>query len=199
VSLRRRFAEELPSGFASAAVNQLAPMYLNELATWRAERDTFFASHYASPLSDDAMAAFSGLRYFPPDPQLVFETALNAATSRVRIKSSMGIVSEYPAGGTVMVPFPTGTVVLRVLCGEEDDLFVPFRDSTSGDTTYAAGRYVSVEKGRGGLVTIDFNKAINPYCTYDPDFSCPLPPRENRLAFSIEAGELDYRDPTVDD
>jgi hypothetical protein len=174
-------------------------MYLDELTRWRSERNTFFASHYASPLSDDALVGFSGLRYFPPDPLLVFEVAMNAAASRVRIESSMGAVSEYPAGGTVVIPFPARTVVLQVLCGEEDDLFIPFRDSTSGDMTYAGGRYVFVERGQDGLVTIDFNKAINPYCAYDPDFSCPLPPPENRLAFAVEAGELDHHYPAAPD
>ncbi|MBT8197021.1 MAG: DUF1684 domain-containing protein, partial [Acidimicrobiia bacterium] len=39
---------------------------------------------------------------------------------------------------------------------------------------------------------VDFNRAINPYCAYDPDFSCPLPPATNWLPFPIEAGELDF-------
>jgi len=44
-----------------------------------------------------------------------------------------------------------------------------------------------------GQALVDFNRAINPYCAYDEEFSCPLPPAENWLSFPIPAGEMDYR------
>ena len=169
-----------------------AATYLNDLAKWRAERDSFFANHYATPLSDEAISVFSGLRYFPVDPNVVFEGDLEPVALNIGIESSTGITSEYPAAGKMTVPFPAGTVELWVLWGEGDTLFVPFRDATSGVSTYSGGRYVAVEKCGDGAARVDFNKATNPYCAYDPDFSCPLPPRENRLAFPVAAGELDY-------
>lgn len=168
-------------------------IYLEEIRKWRADRDAFFVGHYATPLADDVIERFTGIQYFDPDPALLFDTVLEPADILIAIESSTGHTSEYPAAGTVCVPFPGGTMKLRVLCGEEDDLFIPFRDATSGDTTYSGGRYVAVERHHGDRVTIDFNKAINPYCAYDPDFSCPLPPAENRLLFSVAAGEMDYR------
>ncbi len=175
-------------------VNTVDPSrYTAELAKWRIERDEFFVGHYATPLSDDAIERFTGIRYFDQDPRLVFETLLESADIRIAIESSTGNTSEYPTAGTVCVPFVGGTVELHVLRGEDDDLFIPFRDATSGDTSYSGGRYVAVQRGDGDAVTIDFNKAINPYCAYDPDFSCPLPPAENRLSFSVAAGEMDYR------
>jgi hypothetical protein len=169
-----------------------ASMYQDELADWRAERDEYFASHYASPLSDEAMAKFAGLRYFPPDASLVFQASIDLDSTLVSIVSSTGSTLDYPAYGRVTVPFAGRSVVLRVLRGEEDELFIPFRDATSGSSTYSGGRYVGVERGAGERVTIDFNKSTNPYCAYDPDFSCPLPPVENWLQFAIAAGELDY-------
>ena len=168
-------------------------MYEDELAEWRAERDAFFAGHYASPLSDEAMAVFNGLDYYPADESLVFKVRLAQAQSRIGIVSSTGSELQYPAAGTVIVPFPAATMTLRVLRGEEDDLYIPFRDATSGVTTYGAGRYVGVARIAGDEVTIDFNKAINPYCAYDPEFSCPLPPAENWLDFEVAAGEKDWR------
>ncbi|MEM7297260.1 MAG: DUF1684 domain-containing protein, partial [Bacteroidota bacterium] len=68
-----------------------------------------------------------------------------------------------------------------------------FGDETSGETTYGAGRYLDLEIGKSDQVVIDFNKAYNPYCAYFPDFTCPLPPRENLLTVVIEAGEKDYQ------
>ena len=40
---------------------------------------------------------------------------------------------------------------------------------------------------------IDFNKAYNPYCTYNPSHSCPIPPEENDLSIRIEAGVKDFK------
>ncbi len=168
------------------------PNYLDDLAEWRAQRDDFFANHYATPLSDQVIADFSGIRYFAPDPALVFEVHLETAPSRISVESSTGAISEYPGAGKVVVPFFAGSVELRLLRGEEDEYFIPFRDETSGVTTYSGGRYLALDDASDGRITVDFNKATNPYCAYDPDFSCPLPPPENRLGFPVEAGELDY-------
>ena len=77
-----------------------------------------------------------------------------------------------------------------------DGYFLPFRDSTSGKTTYGAGRYIDLEPNPDGSVTIDFNMAYNPYCAYNDSYSCPLPPVENWLQIPIEAGELDWVRPS---
>ena len=69
--------------------------------------------------------------------------------------------------------------------------FVPFRDSTSGNITYGAGRYMDIEKD-GDLFVLDFNKAYSPYCAYNENYSCPLPPFENHLKIPVEAGEKDF-------
>ena len=74
-------------------------------------------------------------------------------------------------------------------------IFIPFRDATSGGETYGGGRYLwDSAKGADlgstdGLLTIDFNYAYHPSCTYDAAWSCPLAPQENWLPVAIEAGE----------
>ena len=70
-----------------------------------------------------------------------------------------------------------------------ETLFVPFLDATSGTETYGAGRYLDLEPDDDGTWTLDFNLAYHPSCVYDPRFSCPLTPAENRLPVRIEAGE----------
>ncbi len=166
--------------------------YAAELERWRQERDDFFRHHYATPLSDDVIAGFAGISYFPADVSWRFNVSLVAADSPVDIESSTGATSQYPGAGVVEIQFPTGPARLRVLWGEEDDLFVPFRDLTSGAATYSGGRYVVVENADGGGLVVDFNKATNPYCAYDEEFSCPLPPAENCLQFPVEVGERDF-------
>jgi uncharacterized protein (DUF1684 family) len=73
----------------------------------------------------------------------------------------------------------------------KDDLFIPFNDETNYETTYGGGRYIdlSVNDIKDGKVLLDFNKCYNPYCAYADGFSCPVPPRENRLKVYINAGE----------
>ena len=72
---------------------------------------------------------------------------------------------------------------------EQEDLFLPFRDATSGNETYGAGRYLEPEELSTGEIVVDFNLAYNPFCAYSENYSCPLPPFENHLKVPIRAGE----------
>jgi uncharacterized protein (DUF1684 family) len=81
---------------------------------------------------------------------------------------------------------------------DSDELFIPFRDATSGKETYGAGRYLEIH-AHGDDVVIDFNYAYNPNCAYDPSWSCPLPPPENWLKAPIRAGEKSFADGAAHD
>lgn len=72
-----------------------------------------------------------------------------------------------------------------------DYLFIPFKDATSGGETYGGGRYLDVRTGdiRDGHLSLDFNKAYNPYCAYREGYACPIPPPNNILLVPVEAGE----------
>ena len=72
---------------------------------------------------------------------------------------------------------------------DSDELFVPFRDATSGHESYPAGRYLEVH-AHGDDVVIDFNYAYNPSCAYNPRWACPLAPPESRLPVAVRAGEM---------
>ena len=73
-------------------------------------------------------------------------------------------------------------------------LFIPFTDLTSGNESYGGGKYIDIttEDISNNKVVIDFNKAYNPYCAYTTGYNCPIPPRENNLPISIEAGEMNF-------
>lgn len=75
-----------------------------------------------------------------------------------------------------------------------DHFFVPFKDATTGNTTYAAGRYIDLTKTdiKNGRVVLDFNKAYNPYCAFTDGYNCPIPPKENTLKLAVTAGEKKY-------
>ena len=68
-------------------------------------------------------------------------------------------------------------------------LFVPFADLTTGTETYGAGRYLDLKPTATGFYVIDFNRAYNPTCAYNPTWECPYPPASNRLKVAIRAGE----------
>ncbi len=101
--------------------------------------------------------------------------------------------------GSVAVPFDDGPRELTVFWLEEysGGLFLPFRDATSGQQTYGAGRYLldtakSADHGgdaAAGTLVLDWNFAYQPSCAFDPRWACPLAPPENRLDRPIRAGE----------
>jgi hypothetical protein len=72
-------------------------------------------------------------------------------------------------------------------------LFYNFRDATNGHSTYGAGRFLYSSLPQNGKVVLDFNMATNPFCAYTPYATCPLPPPQNSLGFSVEAGEMIYQ------
>jgi uncharacterized protein (DUF1684 family) len=81
---------------------------------------------------------------------------------------------------------------LIVYQSQNGHLTVLFSDATSGVETYGAGRYLELEPLGGNQFLVDFNLAYNPWCAYSPDFSCPIPPKENRLNIPIKAGEMNF-------
>ncbi|TBN56903.1 DUF1684 domain-containing protein [Glaciihabitans arcticus] len=64
-----------------------------------------------------------------------------------------------------------------------------FADATSGDSTYSVGRFLFLAPNPDGTITLDFNRAVLPPCAFSYNFNCPMPPKQNRFAVAIEAGE----------
>ena len=104
---------------------------------------------------------------------------------------SDGTTDHLQRAGTVKFT-ADGTEATLLAFHQGDELFIPFRDSTSGNETYGAGRYVEAEPLGDGRFELDFNRAYNPYCAYNDAWRCPLPPRENWLTVPIRAGEMSF-------
>ncbi|TNE61007.1 MAG: DUF1684 domain-containing protein [Bacteroidetes bacterium] len=80
--------------------------------------------------------------------------------------------------------------------GYEDSLFLPFKDHSNGDVTYGGGRYLDFRTSditNDDIITLDFNKAHNPWCAYSDGYNCPVPPAENHLDLPVSAGERNYK------
>ncbi len=168
-------------------------MDIERLLRHREAKDEFFASSHHSPLEHHDRHRFAGLGYFEPNPDLVFTVPLEPGDrSEVRIPTSDARERVYRRAGRVRFVVSGETVQLTVYETGHPGYFIPFRDVTSGTSTYGAGRYLDVDTNEDGTLTIDFNYAYNPSCVYNNGYSCPLPPVENWLEVAIEAGERDF-------
>ena len=171
---------------------------MSELEEFRADKDAFFREDARSPLTHKQRAAFEGLAYCPKNGALVVHEAL--VTDGVDLEEE--IVMQTTTGGTQIyrragvVRFDVDGVPAQLTLftsADTHELFLQFRDATSGKETYGAGRYLEVEpSGLDQRVVVDLNYAYNPYCAYNPDWSCPIPPGENWLAVPIRAGEKTF-------
>lgn len=72
---------------------------------------------------------------------------------------------------------------------DDRELLLVFGDETNGDTSYGVGRFLRVLPDEDGTITLDFNRAYLPPCAFSNFFNCPMPPRQNRFAVRVEAGE----------
>jgi uncharacterized protein (DUF1684 family) len=169
---------------------------LDALLEYRSERDSFLAEHYASPLPEEHQESFDGLDWFPPDEGWVATGPFEPVEAQsIPVPSTAGTCSDYTLVGDAIVTISGQEIRLAVIDDGDGGIFIPFRDTTAADTTYEGGRYVRPEFGDHGTVTIDFNRAGNPWCVYDDEFTCPLPPPRNVLPFPIEAGEKKWTTP----
>jgi uncharacterized protein (DUF1684 family) len=64
-----------------------------------------------------------------------------------------------------------------------------YADATNGVDTYSVGRFLFVAPKPDGSIELDFNRSVLPPCAFSYNFNCPLPPKQNRFAVAIEAGE----------
>ena len=162
---------------------------------WRELRDELFRSHPQSALPPEKRAAFRGLAYRDYDPAFAFTAKVRSVTHEsYDVDTSTGGVIRFVRFGVVELPI--GTLEVLWLDEYSGGVFLPFRDATSGKTTYGGGRYLlDTAKGadlgsRGDELVLDFICAYHPSCVYDPKWTCPLAPLSNRLAVPLDAGEL---------
>ena len=143
-----------------------------------------------------ARAGFKGIDYFPVSADarmkarfVPFQTPKTATVINV-----IGDPVEFQSPGQLVFMRQGVEYRLDALyeTPEKKDLWIIFRDRTSGVITYPAGRYLHVPLPAGDQVDLDFNLAYNPPCAFTKFATCPIPPRQNWLKIAIEAGEKNY-------
>lgn len=147
--------------------------------------------------------------FYQPDSSFRFECKILPINSNdtgiVALKTSANTTKYFKRYGRIRFTIHDTVCTLtlfssldpKVTANYPGLLFLPFTDGTTGDETYGSGRYIDLylRDVKEGMITVDFNKAYNPYCAYATGFKCPVPPRENRLTAAVKAGEKTFAKP----
>jgi hypothetical protein len=177
--------------------NAVQEFNANDISKSREEKDYQFKNSDNSPLAIDRRSDFIGLQYFPiTEEYFVFAdfTPFETSDTISLPTTKAGDFRKMIRYGKLNFQIPESKslelTAYKELDNQQDQLFVPFKDKTSGFTTYQAGRYLEIsEPDEQQMCIIDFNRAYNPYCAYNAEYSCPLIPSENILPVFIKAGE----------
>lgn len=170
------------------------------------EMNTKFKDASKSPLTKKGLKEFKGLDFFPIDEKYTVNAkiALLPDAPVLNFPTTTDRVVLYRKYGILSFSIEGKDFELAIYQDVNPDpeyinhLFLPFLDNTNGKTSYEGGRYIDVyttDIQPNGTVTIDFNKAYNPYCAYSDRYSCPIPPQENSLDTEIKAGVMAYKKP----
>ena len=135
---------------------------------------------------------FDGEHWFPTDQSYrvtgTFEPF--GEVQEVEIPNVLGGTFKMKSPGTVKFKLLGKDLTLQPVIEDEKTLFFIFKDATSNNETYGAGRFLYTDNPINGQVVLDFNKAENPPCAFTTFATCPVPPPQNHLAAEIKAGEL---------
>jgi uncharacterized protein (DUF1684 family) len=166
--------------------------YKAKILEERAAKDEQFKTSDDSPIADKE--SFHGLHYFQPNLKYRIKANITPYTSgdkELVIKYTDGTSEKYEKYGYANFTID-GQAQKLLLLKNESVISILFRDETTGKETYGGGRYLDypVSEIKNNIIVLDFNKAYNPYCVYQPTYACPVPPAENTLTAAIHAGEV---------
>lgn len=162
-----------------------------------------YANPEESPLTKSDLKKFKSLDFYPVSETYCVEAkfvrtpnekpfAMPTTTDRKPMYVKFGEVSFTIKGVACKLDVFQSIDLIKI---EEykNSLFLPFTDYTSGNGSYAGGRYIDLKQPKGDTIIIDFNTAYNPYCAYNHAYSCPIPPPQNDIKAEVKAGVKEYK------
>ena len=172
------------------------------LTDYQKQVNNFFKDASVSPLKTKDLKNFKGLDFFEFDSTYVVDAKIQETPDSLpfKMKTTTDTPADFRKYGTLIFNLADEQYTLIAyenldyldVEGYENYLFLPFLDKTNGFETYGGGRYIDLYLNNEDSITIDFNRAYNPQCVYDEDFSCPIVPRQNLLDIRIEAGVKNF-------
>jgi len=176
--------------------------FVKETQAYREEYKSEFLTDERSPLKKEDL---SYLDFYPPNKKAIIKArfVLTPESENFELPTYSGVTRTYRKWGEAYFKFGKDSSRLNIYQNiklmsnpeYEDYLFLPFTDETNDETTYAGGRYMDMSRKdtEDGMITIDFNRAYNPWCAFSDGFNCPVPPAENFLPYRVEAGEKKFK------
>ncbi|MGO9211401.1 MAG: DUF1684 domain-containing protein, partial [Terriglobales bacterium] len=143
-------------------------------------------------LQNPALRNFTSLHFYPIEMayRITATWVPSDGKRTVEVPNVLGDVTAETVPGEARFTVNGQQLKLTALGGDPaKGLFFVFSDPTSKTETYPAGRFLEADAVQDGKVVLDFNKAYNPPCAVTPYATCPIAPKENRLAVAIPAGE----------
>ncbi len=177
-------------------------IWIDQLQHYRDSIDSEFSDPERSILPEEFVNGFEGIDYFEADESWNVPVKVKKIKKGkvFKMATSTDRVPEYRPYAKIIFKKDGGKYSLTVYQsldlmkrqGYEDYLFLPFTDLTSGEESYGGGRYLELRIADLSRARVDFNYAFNPYCTYNHNYSCPIPPIENHLEIKVNAGAKAY-------
>jgi uncharacterized protein len=147
-------------------------------------------------LRSPSLLAFKDLDFYAINPELRVEAKFlpYIPPRKIKVATVAGYVEEIECPGVAQFKAGGVTAQLEAVIETPGDkrLFFMFKDATNGKETYGGGRYLYSDWPSNGRVVLNFNQAHNPYCAYNTYSTCQIPPLQNWLKVSIQAGEKKY-------
>lgn len=168
---------------------------VKEIQAFRAEKDRSWSQDPDSPVPPEKRAKILPLKYYPIDESYSVPASLKLYDDRpvFDMPTSTGTIRKMQRVGQLQFSLTGQQLTLDAFVEDGTQqitqLFVPFADQTTGSETYGAGRYLDLKPTSTGFYIVDFNRAYNPTCAYNPTWECPYPPATNRMKVAIRAGE----------
>lgn len=177
---------------------------LASIEKFQKELNAEYADAKTSPLLPEDLISFQTLDFYPANAQF-FVVAKFIRTENEQpfeMKTTTTRKPVYVKYGEAHFSIDGQDFKLNIYSNIElskkkeykDYLFLPFSDLTCGNESYIGGRYLDLEIPQGNTIVIDFNTSYNPYCAYNPKYSCPKVPLENDLKIEIRAGVQKFHD-----
>ena len=172
------------------------------LTEYQRQVNNYFKDASVSPLKPKDLKNFQGLDFFEFDSIYVVNAKIEETKESLpfKMKTTTDIPADVRKYADLFFQISDKEFELSVyenleyegVEGYENYLFLPFLDETNENETYGGGRYLDLFLNGTDSIIIDFNKAYNPKCVYDENFSCPIVPRKNFLNTRIEAGVKNF-------
>ena len=185
-------------GFAQAQFD------LASVEKFQKELNAEYADAKTSPLLPEDLKEFKSLDFYPANDHffVVAQFIRSENEQPFEMKTTTARKPVYLKYGEAHFSIDGQSFKLNIYKNIElskkeqykDYLFLPFSDLTCGNESYIGGKYIDMKIPQGDTIVIDFNTSYNPYCAYNPKYSCPKVPLENDLKIEIRAGVKKFHD-----